>query len=106
MRKVLLSAALLALGGCTTTSLWDKAGADQATLNLDLGKCRHDAQQEAMRLYGAERSYPFYDRQSFNGGWPPVSSALRRAVDDDQARAEKALAASCMRRKGYGPTPL
>lgn len=106
MRKILLLLAPLALSACNTTSLWEKAGADQAAMNLDLGKCRHEALQETTRAYVAQRSYPVYEPPYFPGSVPDVSWRLRRAVENDQAHAEKALAAGCMRKKGYQPTPL
>ena len=106
MRKILLLLAPLALSACNTTSLWEKAGADQAAMNLDLGKCRHEALQEATRAFAAQRSYAFYEPPYFPGSVPDVSWQLRRAVEKDQAFAEKALAAGCMRKKGYQPTVL
>jgi hypothetical protein len=101
----LLVVPLLLLSACTTTALWEKAGTDQAAMNLDLGECRHAALQEATRAYVAQRTYPFYEPPYFPGTVPDVSLRLRRAVENDQAHAEKALAAGCMRRKGYQPTP-
>ncbi len=105
MRTILLLLVPLALSACNTTSLWEKAGTDQAAMSLDLGKCRHDALQEAARVYATERRYPFYEQPFFIGGLTETSWRLRRAVENDQAYAEKALAAGCMRRKGYQPTP-
>jgi hypothetical protein len=105
MRKILLLLVPLGLSACNTTSLWEKAGSDQAAMSLDLGKCRHDALQEAARVYATERRYPFYEQPFFIGGLTETSWRLRRAVENDQAYAEKALAAGCMRRKGYQPTP-
>lgn len=105
MRVILLLLVPLAFSACNTTSLWEKAGTDQAAMSLDLGKCRHDALQEAARVYATERRYPFYEQPFFIGGLTETSWRLRRAVENDQAYAEKALAAGCMRRKGYQPTP-
>jgi hypothetical protein len=106
MRTFLLLLVPLALSACNTTSLWEKAGTDQAAIDLDLGKCRHEALQGAARTYAAQRSYPFYEAPYFPGSVPDVSWQLRRAVENDQAYAEKALAAGCMRKKGYQPTPV
>ena len=107
MRKnPLLLVPLLLLSACTTTALWEKAGTDQAAMNLDLGKCRHEALQEATRAFAAQRSYAFYEPPYFPGSVPDVSWQLRRAVEKDLAYAEKALAAGCMRKKGYQPTVL
>jgi hypothetical protein len=97
---------LLLLSACTTTALWEKAGTEQAAMNLDLGKCRHEALQEATRAFVAQRTYAFYDMPYMPGSIPDVSWRLRRAVESEQAHAEKALAAGCMRRKGYQPTQL
>jgi hypothetical protein len=105
MRQILLLLVPLALSACNTTSLWEKAGTDQAAMSLDLGKCRHEALQEAARTYATERRYPFYEQPFFIGGLTETSWRLRRAVENDQGYAEKALAAGCMRRKGYQPTP-
>lgn len=104
MRKLLLLLVPLGLSACAT-SPWEKAGADQAAINLDLGKCRHEALQEATRVFSAQRSYAFYEPPYLPGTIPDVSWRLRRAVENEQAQAERALAAGCMRRKGYQPTP-
>ena len=105
MRKVLLLLAILSVPACTATADWQKPNTDLAALNLDLGKCRHHAQQEAMRLYAGERTYPFYGQPFFYGGWPSMSWWLKRTVEKDQASAQQMLADTCMKKKGYEPIP-
>lgn len=105
MRPLYLVISLLSLLGCTPPGThWQKADTEAATHVSDLQECRQGASQEAMRLYASQRSYPFYQLPFWSGGWPSQSAWLRRAVETDQAQAERMLTASCMKKKGYATT--
>jgi|GEM_PF-1787667 len=106
MRKILLfvmmpTVVMLVLAACETQSPWQKPGVERAALDGDVLHCRHAGQQESLRAYASQISFPFYGAPFWGGSWQPTRDLWSRSVEADRARAEVWFTADCMRGKGY-----
>jgi hypothetical protein len=101
MRKVLLIVMLLASSACGTPNQWQKPGTDQAAVDDDLRKCRHDALQESLRLSADWLPFAFDAPPFWNYRDGQTRRLMSRANDNSQMQAERMLAIICMRDKGY-----
>lgn len=101
MRKALLLLVLVTSSACGTSSQWQKAGSDQTATDNDLRHCRHAAQQESLRLYADWMPFAFDAPIFWNGKDLPTARLVREIVDNNQMQAERMLAVTCMRNKGY-----
>jgi len=99
MRRVLPVLLMLGVAACAPPMRWERPGATDEMVSLDMTSCRQAAQQEAMRSY----SFGYYP---FAFG-PPVWGMRRNwmlwqmRADSDRFFAENRLTSFCMRNKGY-----
>jgi len=99
MRKILPVLLMLGVAACAPPMRWERPGATDEMVSLDMTSCRQAAQQEAMRSY----SFGYYP---FAFG-PPVWGMRRNwmlwqmRADSDRFFAENRLTSFCMRNKGY-----
>lgn len=101
MRKALLFMVLVTSSACGTSSQWQKPGNDQTATDNDLRQCRHAAQQESLRLFADWLPFAFDAPIFWNGRDLPTARLVREITDRSQMHAERTLAVTCMRNKGY-----
>jgi hypothetical protein len=104
MKKVLPAILLLGLSGCASFH-WEKADADQATLDRDIGECRRLARTGNLNYFAQPPGEPFTGgtamspyigmKASSANYWQYSSSEAGVYAREDR------LLSTCMRHRGY-----
>ena len=102
MKAVALAVALL-LAGCAADGNWHRPGADQARSESDYQECR-DLAADAVKTQADIDQDIFATRQNDwqRAGIARVQSRSMREQTRDRAAG---IVESCMRAKGFAPTP-